>query len=350
MKIFEKLVKFKKGRVVSSSDDDVTKTEVFNSQESPEKLINEREKKKFNIVRIMLFILIPVMGHVLFFAEDSKDTEESVVEVKDKILNVNNLPSSKSEKKEEEQDASKRDATESKRHGVEEDVQNIDSNENINKRTDVDLGINDQIIEKNKNMELVQIAEGATTQEKYEIEKSDKSYSEGPEKEVSSSESGQNETLKNEQNISVENEVMSELKEGIGKDSNFEIVEEVKDQKSIAPSIVTMDGQKENSLAGLYEKLNVPEIDRENQEIDKYHPPPDYQEDGKGLVYNCKGGHWACVAKMSYFKCSRNQKWAIKNGKEKECVTFEVYKNDRQCRSVHQHYVHVGQNNTECDK
>ncbi len=73
----------------------------------------------------------------------------------------------------------------------------------------------------------------------------------------------------------------------------------------------------------------------------EYVEPPDYESLGRGLVYNCKGKHWACVDKRSYFKCRDNQKWSKENTKAPECVTRPVYASYEDCRTIQKYYVNT---------
>ena len=51
-----------------------------------------------------------------------------------------------------------------------------------------------------------------------------------------------------------------------------------------------------------------------------------YQATGRGLVYNCKGHHWACIDKINYTKCRKLSKVA-----GKDCVTQGVYETNEIC-------------------
>ena len=68
---------------------------------------------------------------------------------------------------------------------------------------------------------------------------------------------------------------------------------------------------------------------------------PEYSEVGRGLVYNCKGKHWACINKYSYFACRDNLKWAKENKKVLECYTKDVYRNEKDCRIIQTHYINT---------
>lgn len=75
---------------------------------------------------------------------------------------------------------------------------------------------------------------------------------------------------------------------------------------------------------------------------------PDYNEVGRGLVYNCKGKHWACVDKYSYFACRDNLKWSKENSKPFECFTKDVYKNEVDCRVIQTHFVNTNEKTDFC--
>lgn len=66
----------------------------------------------------------------------------------------------------------------------------------------------------------------------------------------------------------------------------------------------------------------------------KYTKPPTYEDFGQALVYNCKGKHWACVDKASYFSCLNNEKWAQQNSEKKECATSKILASPKDCRTL----------------
>lgn len=72
------------------------------------------------------------------------------------------------------------------------------------------------------------------------------------------------------------------------------------------------------------------------QEIDltkkvEFSMAPDYEDVGRTLVYNCKGGHWACVDDDSFKSCQNNYAWNKQNKKKIECYPKEVYKTTNDC-------------------
>lgn len=62
-----------------------------------------------------------------------------------------------------------------------------------------------------------------------------------------------------------------------------------------------------------------------------YVNPPDYENVGRGLVYNCIGKHWACVDGPSFKICQQNNT-ALKNqNRSKECYPDSIYQSDSAC-------------------
>ena len=62
--------------------------------------------------------------------------------------------------------------------------------------------------------------------------------------------------------------------------------------------------------------------------------PPEYTRTGRGLVYNCKDGHWACISKDEYATCKANRQWNEKNSKKLECYEISVYATDKDCSTA----------------
>ena len=94
---------------------------------------------------------------------------------------------------------------------------------------------------------------------------------------------------------------------------------------------------------------DLPEINPELIEAANsgdYVAPPNYTISGRGLIYNCKEKHWACVNKLNYFICHANQQ-ALKD-KKAECVVKDVYGDHRDCMKVQQYYVNNFRKVPEC--
>jgi hypothetical protein len=62
-----------------------------------------------------------------------------------------------------------------------------------------------------------------------------------------------------------------------------------------------------------------------------YITPPNYENVGRGLVYNCLGKHWACIDGPSFKICQQNKAALESQGKRKECVPDSVYQTDSGC-------------------
>lgn len=77
---------------------------------------------------------------------------------------------------------------------------------------------------------------------------------------------------------------------------------------------------------------------------------PDYLITGRGLVYNCRGKHWACVDKKSYFKCAANQKESKKFGKKPDCGTVAVYQTEDDCQVIQLYNINTSQKTDFCSQ
>lgn len=80
----------------------------------------------------------------------------------------------------------------------------------------------------------------------------------------------------------------------------------------------------------------------------EYIAPPDYTKFGRGLVYNCKGKHWACIDRTRWFECKNNLKYTNFYGKDKECVTVNVYGNQKDCRVMQLHNINTNTETNFC--
>lgn len=78
-------------------------------------------------------------------------------------------------------------------------------------------------------------------------------------------------------------------------------------------------------------------------------PNPDFLSLGRGLVYNCKLGFWACVDKANYFKCEDSLKIVKKNNKNIQCYPLDVYKDIEDCKKVLTYNVNRVEDSSFCD-
>jgi len=88
-------------------------------------------------------------------------------------------------------------------------------------------------------------------------------------------------------------------------------------------------------------------IQAESEET-MYVSPPTYQRFGRGLVYNCKGGHWACVDHYSYIKCLENEKYNSEKEKPLECVVKNTYASSNDCIKVQTFYTNNNEETSFC--
>ncbi len=70
------------------------------------------------------------------------------------------------------------------------------------------------------------------------------------------------------------------------------------------------------------------------EEKKEYVSPPDYEYRGRGLVYNCKGKHWACVDGPSYKTCEDNSSSVKYLKKTTECYPYNIYETVKGCESM----------------
>lgn len=56
-----------------------------------------------------------------------------------------------------------------------------------------------------------------------------------------------------------------------------------------------------------------------------------YEIPGRGLVYNCQGGHWACLSIKSYSTCQNDYSYDLENKKLIKCYPSAIYESDTDC-------------------
>jgi hypothetical protein len=66
----------------------------------------------------------------------------------------------------------------------------------------------------------------------------------------------------------------------------------------------------------------------------EYVGPPNYENVGRGLVYNCTGKHWACIDGPSYRACEDNASSTKFLKKKSECYPFNVYETQGGCEKM----------------
>lgn len=87
----------------------------------------------------------------------------------------------------------------------------------------------------------------------------------------------------------------------------------------------------EQILKDLEKQIGTDQAATEAAVSTTYINPPEYENMGRGLVYNCTGKHWACVDGPSFKICQQNNA-ALKNqNRPKECYPDSVYQSDSSC-------------------
>ena len=81
----------------------------------------------------------------------------------------------------------------------------------------------------------------------------------------------------------------------------------------------------------------------------QYVAPPDYEYSGRGLVYNCKALHWACIDGPSYKTCEDNFNYQKSQNAKPECYPFNVYENSRGCANMQNRMVSSGAKTEFCN-
>jgi hypothetical protein len=165
----------------------------------------------------------------------------------------------------------------------------------------------------------------------------------------------------------VENINITEKKnESLSLPKSEEIVSDVPDKGELAPQV----GEVKVSETLVDKKIDslIDSVDNAGNEMgeaskkvsasledkivadDTYIPPPGYDLLGRGLVYNCKEKHWACLDKASYVTCNKNNKWNKSHGKPAECVVQNVYNSDEDCGVVQKYNVSTNKSTSFCSE
>jgi flagellar basal body-associated protein FliL len=82
----------------------------------------------------------------------------------------------------------------------------------------------------------------------------------------------------------------------------------------------------------------------------EYVTAPDYEYRGRGLVYNCRGKHWACIDAPSYKACEDNSSSTKYLKKTTECVPFNVYETLKGCESMQNRMVSSSAKTNFCNE
>lgn len=145
-------------------------------------------------------------------------------------------------------------------------------------------------------------------------------------------------------------------------ESPDQLVDQVANQVDEQPADETSEGTEEqlSSDAGQVSATEAPgEVKEESapvvepapsvvEKAEKYVAAPDYEERGRGLVYNCVGKHWACVNRKAYFQCRKNERWQKQEGKALECHLDKTYASNEDCEKVQKYKVNMNTSTDFC--
>ncbi len=177
--------------------------------------------------------------------------------------------------------------------------------------------------------------------------------------EVALSEVGPTSEEENETEIQVETESELESKKDAGsdvsnpdsrqeapnKDTDTHKEEEIKEEEMVLNNMGEDKLEAPDELSSSSEPSTSSESDALSDKIVEnyttYVKAPTYKRRGRGLVYNCKGKHWACVDKFSYFTCYENSKYNEQHKMPQECHVKDVYKTLKDCETVQEHYINT---------
>jgi hypothetical protein len=111
--------------------------------------------------------------------------------------------------------------------------------------------------------------------------------------------------------------------------------------------VENVDDITSDILENLEKKVSTDDS-QEDKKIE-YVEPPDYENLGRGLVYNCLGKHWACIDAASFTICKKNQEANKALNKKTECHHAEVYDTNEDCIQMQRNNIHGLANTSFCN-
>lgn len=129
---------------------------------------------------------------------------------------------------------------------------------------------------------------------------------------------------------------------------------EVKEEVSESTGEVVSTGENllddgtttEDVLMKLEDKLKHNAKQEENEIV---YTTPRYNVVGRGLVYSCKGKHWACVNGENYGKCEKNFNFHKGANRPTECYPSDVYISNYDCGRAQQLRIDTNRKIDFCD-
>lgn len=113
--------------------------------------------------------------------------------------------------------------------------------------------------------------------------------------------------------------------------------EEIVPQEIVDPALSSDMTKK--LLENLQVKLKKERVEQKLVEQIRPVGAPSYDSPGSGLVYNCRGGHWACIDADEYRKCRQNFSWNKSETIPIECYPMAFLETDFDCGTVQQEKV-----------
>jgi hypothetical protein len=117
----------------------------------------------------------------------------------------------------------------------------------------------------------------------------------------------------------------------------------IKDETTVTPTPQTTETPSSldsttNSMDKIIEQVA---IDAKKEKLAEIPPMPGFELKGRGLIYNCDQGYWACVTKEDYQKCETLEKWSRENKQNIKCQVSSVYESNGDCTIMQVHYINT---------
>lgn len=110
--------------------------------------------------------------------------------------------------------------------------------------------------------------------------------------------------------------------------------EEIIPQKELQPDISSEITKK--LLEDLEVKLKEEKVIQKKITVTKPTDAPSYEIVGRGLVYNCRDKHWACIEQDQYKTCRENYSWNQTENIPLECYPVAFLETEYDCAVVQQ--------------
>lgn len=145
----------------------------------------------------------------------------------------------------------------------------------------------------------------------------------------------------------------------ITKDELAEEVKKLQTRQSIAnnPQDQEIEGVSMEVLRELESQLQAKEATQHQQLLDSHKdlslrgekvPEVDFYRYGRGLVFNCRDQHWACVDQQAYSLCEKNMRISKFRKLPSLCLVKEVYATEKDCERAQYQYMDNDDAMREC--